>query len=188
MRRRRAWASSTAGLIAAAALASLSCSRAADREADRAALLRLHEVQRTAHLESDAGLLVSSFSDSFLSLRDGRVERPTRAESLRRFGSYLESVEILEWEDIDPPVIRISGDGTMAHVVVRKRVRLVPAGGGEEEHTVHAWLETWEKREGEWELTAVASTERPDRPAAEDSLPSAGDAVPADPAAGRPRS
>lgn len=141
--------------------------RQADRAADRAALLRLHEEQRVAHVAKDAELLVSSFSDSFLSIEDGDVGRPARAEAERRFASYLESVELLEWEDIEPPVIRISADGTMAYVVVRKRVRLVPIGGGEEEHTVYAWLETWEKGDGEWKLTAVASTDRPGMPPAE---------------------
>lgn len=146
-----------------------SCSPGPDLEADRAALLRLRDEQRAAHLEKDAERLVSSFSDSFLSIEEGEVERPSRPESLRAFRSYLESVEFLEWEDIEPPVIRISADGSMAYVIVHKRVRLVPVGGGTPRLTVYAWLETWEKRDGEWELTAVASTDRPGDPVAEDT-------------------
>lgn len=51
----------------------------------------------------------------------------------------------------------------MAWVLVHKRVRVAPAADPEAdpEHTVFAWLETWEKRSGEWKLTSVTSTERP---------------------------
>lgn len=136
---------------------------ATGREADRRALLALQETERRAHLEKDPDLLLALFADDFLSVAGGRVTRPSRAENRERFAGYLESVEFLQWDDVEPPVIRISDDGSMAWVLVHKRVRVVPAADPEAdpEHTVFAWLETWEKRSEEWKLTSVTSTERP---------------------------
>lgn len=136
----------------------------ADLAAEREALLELHERARVAHLEGDPELLISMFADDIVMVNDGRVQRPTREESLQRFSGYLESVRFLEWSDISPPVIRISDDGTMAYVIVQKRVRLVTADSGpdtEQEQTVFAWTETYEKRGGVWKITSVTSTDRP---------------------------
>ena len=70
---------------------------------------------------------------------------------------------IQEWDDLAPPHIRVSPDGQMAYVVVQKSVRLTApdsAGVPEAEHTIFAWVEFYEKRNGRWTLTAVASTDR----------------------------
>lgn len=133
------------------------------REAERRALLALQEIERRAHLEKDPGLLVSLFADDFASVADGRVAMSSRNEQRERFAAYLGAVEFLEWDDVEPPVVRISDDGTLAWVRVVKSVRLVPVDDPEAEpaHTVFAWLETWEKRDGEWRLTSVTSTDRP---------------------------
>lgn len=114
-----------------------------------------------AHLTADADLLISAQSDDFINISDGRIDRPGREANRARFQGYLDSVEFLEWDDISPPVIRISADGTMAYMIVHKRVRLLREGSDEEEHTVFAWLETYVKQEGTWTLTTVASTDRP---------------------------
>jgi hypothetical protein len=148
-------------MVCAAVLA-LGCAPTVDLEGDRAELLRLHEEQRVAHLTADADLLISALADDFTNISEGRIERPDRELNRARFQGYLDSVEFLEWDDISPPVIRISADGTMAYVMVHKRVRLLRDGSSDkEEHTVYAWLETYEKRDGVWRLTTVASTDRP---------------------------
>lgn len=51
----------------------------------------------------------------------------------------------------------------MATVIVQKRVRgTYKNEKGEEipDHTVFAWLEVWEKIDGKWKVTTVASTEK----------------------------
>jgi len=128
-------------------------------------LLHLHEQQRVAHVGKNAELLVSMFADDFVNVSDGKISRPSREESLRRFTSYLERSSFLEWDDISPPVIRVSEDASMAYVIVHKRVRLNAAnekGALQEESTVFAWMETYEKRDGKWGLSAIASTKAPD--------------------------
>ncbi|HMV47224.1 MAG TPA: nuclear transport factor 2 family protein [Blastocatellia bacterium] len=126
-----------------------------------AELLHLHEQQRVAHVERNAELLVSMFAEDLLSLSDGKINQPSREQSLRRFQSYLGRSTFLEWDDISPPVIRVSEDAGMAYVIVHKRVRILAAdesGKKQQETTVFAWMETYEKRNGQWKLTAIAST------------------------------
>lgn len=81
-----------------------------------------------------------------------------------RVRPYFEGAAFLAWDDVAPPVFHVSADGTMAYAVVQKRVRLTApdsTGATREEHVVFAWLETWEKVDGAWHVTAVASTDRP---------------------------
>ena len=135
-----------------------------ERRLDRAALLELHSQQEAAHLTYDPELLVSMLHEPVVQINRGSIFRRGRQENTERIKSYFDRVEFLEWSNIDPPEINISDDGTMAYVVVHKRVRLTyedEAGERQEEHTVFAWLEAWEKINGRWELMAGASTDRP---------------------------
>jgi hypothetical protein len=140
------------------------CGPRPDVDADRAELLRMHELGRTAHLERRADLLVASFADSFLNISHGAVAHRSPAESRARFQAYFDRVAFQEWDDLAPPLIRISPDGQMAYVIVQKSVRLTApdsAGMPQPEHTVYAWVELYEKRAGRWTLMAVVSTDRP---------------------------
>jgi ketosteroid isomerase-like protein len=141
--------------------------RAADRAADHAELLRLHELQRTAHLQRRADLLVAANADSMFSLSRGGVSIARRERSQASFQEYFDAVTFQAWDDIVPPRIRISADGQMAYVVVEKRVHLTPrtsSGAAEAERMRYAWLSVYEKQAGQWRLAAIASTERPDSP------------------------
>jgi hypothetical protein len=131
----------------------------------RATLLAFHDAQRRAHLERDADAMVALLAEGQIDVRDGVVRRPTRAETLARFERYFGAVEFLAWEDLEPPVITMSDDGTLATMVVQKLVRLRtadPAGGTRVERTLFAWLATCVRGDGgEWKVASVASTRRP---------------------------
>lgn len=133
------------------------------RIADMAELLRMHEEQKTAHLTYNAELMVGDSPERPTTVQRGNVVKRTRAEDLARFKAYFGSFKFLEWEDIVPPVIRISKDGTMATKIVQKRVRGISKDkDGKEitEHVVYAWLEVLEKIDGKWRLVTIASTEK----------------------------
>jgi hypothetical protein len=150
---------------AASAPADQPAARTAARAADSTALLRLHERQRTAHLERRADWLVAANADSMFSVSRGGVSIGRRERSQASFQEYLDAVTFQAWDDIVPPRIRISADGQMAYVIVEKRVHLTtrgPSGATEAERTRFAWLSVYEKQAGEWRLTAIASTDRPD--------------------------
>jgi hypothetical protein len=140
------------------------CGPQLDLDADRAELLRLHDLAQTAHLDKRPDLLVASFADSLLNISRGAVTLRTPEESQKRFQAYFDRSTFQEWADLAPPVIRISPDGQMAYVIVQKRVRLTApdsAGLPRPVHTIYAWVELYEKRAGRWTLMAVASTDRP---------------------------
>lgn len=125
---------------------------------------QVRQQQRLAHFNRDAELLVSSFAGDFRNIQAGKVTQPPREESVSRFQSYFDRSTFLVWDDIEPPVIRISNDGNMAYLVVQKRVVLRPryaASDTAAQESVFAWLETWEKIAGEWKLKALASTRLP---------------------------
>jgi hypothetical protein len=127
-------------------------------------LLQLHEQQRTAHFSRNAKLLVSKFADDFINVSAGKIIRPTREHSLNRFQAYFDRSTFIEWDDIAPPVIKVSKDASMAYVIVHKRVRLKApdeTGVPREVTTIFAWMETYEKQNGKWALTAIASTNEP---------------------------
>ena len=132
---------------------------------DHAARIRqLLDEERRAHLARDASHLVSLFADDFMGIDAGRVTRPSRAESLARFQAYFDASEFLAWDDVEPPLIRISADGSMAYIVVRKLVHRIVRGGhadGQEEKATFAWMEAWERVDDRWALKAIASTVEP---------------------------
>jgi|CXWL01.1.fsa_nt_gi hypothetical protein len=134
------------------------------RIADMAEIMRMHELQKTAHLTYDAELLLGDSPEPPVTLSRGNVIRNTRVEDLARFKNYFSSFNFLEWEDIVPPMIKISKDGTIATKIVQKRVRGTRKGSNADtaiQHTVFAWLEVLEKIDGRWRLTTIASTDKP---------------------------
>lgn len=128
---------------------------------DAALLRHLHDQQQTAHLTHDAGLFASVFHDPITQANRGEIHQSSREDSQKRSQAYFDQVEFVAWEDITPPVIRVAQDGTMASILVHKRVHLAAEdaeGKRQEVETIFAWLESWEKLNGEWQLMMVVST------------------------------
>lgn len=133
------------------------------RVRDMIEILRMHEEQKTAHLTYNAELLIGDSPIRPITIQRGNVVQRTREEDLDRFKSYFVSFKFLEWEDIRPPIIRVSKDGSMATKIVQKRVRGTSKdkdGKDISEHVVYAWLEVLEKVDGKWRLVTIASTEK----------------------------
>jgi hypothetical protein len=141
----------------------LGCAGRVDVERETAALAAVRDLHRQAHFNADAELLVSTWADDFRSIDSGAVSRPSKRESVAGFQDYLSNSTFVAWDDIDPPIVRISGDGAMAYVIVTKRVVLRSRAAADTtaaEESTFAWLETWEKEEGAWKLKALASTRK----------------------------
>jgi hypothetical protein len=131
-------------------------------------LLELHNQQRVAHFNRDAKLLMSDSADDFTSVSNGKINRPAREKSISGIQRYFDSSTFLEWDDITPPVIRVSDDATMAYVIVHKKVRLLAkteTGGSQEETEVFAWVAIYQKRNGQWKMTVMTSTNTPEQEA-----------------------
>ena len=136
----------------------------AAREAELESLRAILESDRQAHLETDARRLVSNLADTLIDVSRGEIMPESRADVEESFASYLEGAEYYAWDDLVPPIIRMSDDLSMAWVARKVRVeRDAPDGQGGMRRTafVSAWLATYEKRAGAWKMTAVASTFAP---------------------------
>jgi uncharacterized protein (TIGR02246 family) len=151
-------------LLALAALAGCAGTPRVDVEAERAEIARLLQGARTAHFEKRADLLTAGFADTSLFVARGAVTPTTPEAARERMQAYFDRSTFQEWDDIEPPRIRVSPDGRMAYALVHKRVRLTApdsTGAPVADHTVFAWVELYEKLDGRWRLMAVASTDRP---------------------------
>ncbi len=126
-------------------------------------LRRLQVRQREAHFNRDAEQMASLFADDFVSVQNGEISRPSREASRERFERYFARVSFVAWDDIVEPVVELSGDGTLATVLVHKRVHTTyrdDDGEPAEGITIFAWAETWRRRNDRWELAMVVSTRK----------------------------
>ena len=132
-----------------------------DLEAERRVLLSIHESDRLAHFGADAARLGRTAPDLFLSVSAGKVERIPREAEKAFFEGYFRGARYAEWDDLEPPVVRISADGSMAWIVTRLRVKRQapgPDGTPQERALVYAGIMTYEKRAGRWIRAANVST------------------------------
>lgn len=123
-------------------------------------LLELHNLQRTAHFNRDAKLLVSMFDQNFVEVRNGKVSFLKKEDALKRFQAYFDASTFIEWDDINPPIVKVSDDAMMAYLIVNKRVRL-KTKDDKEVTDVFAWTSTFQKIKGKWMMTSIASTNQP---------------------------
>lgn len=94
------------------------------RDRHHEVLLSIHADQRRAHFERDPELLFRNAAEQWTYVRNGQVDRLTRAELVERFRASLNATEHHEWDDIEPPIIEVSEDGTLAVMVEHVSIRL----------------------------------------------------------------
>jgi ketosteroid isomerase-like protein len=153
--------SKTVKFFAFALLAGCSGAEEPGRAQDRAALEAILEAQRSAHLELDADRLVERIADELVSVDNGVITVQSRDQVREMFASYFEGATYFAWEDLEPPLTKISADGSLAWVVRRVGVdREEPdgAGGRRRRKFVSAYTSTFEKSDGQWWMTTVTST------------------------------
>ena len=129
---------------------------APDLAAEKAALLELHQAEIRAHIERDPDALAANHGDDFVSASRGRISRSSKEQTREFFTRYFEGASYPQYEDAEPPIVRVSDDASMAWILSRTRVRRVH--GGSEEAFVYAGIMAYEKRDGRWIRVANAST------------------------------
>jgi hypothetical protein len=127
-----------------------------DLDRERAALLEMHRREIRAHIERDAAWIGATTAEEFVSATGGRIDRTTRKDVQSFFEKYLEGATYPVYEDLEPPIIRISDDGSMAWILSRMKVRRIEDGA--ERSFVYAGIMTYEKRDGAWVRVSNAST------------------------------
>lgn len=149
-------------LLAISCLCISSCSKNIDIAHEKKVLGELLKQERKAHFANDVDLFLSEFADTTISVRKGGVRREASSESRKRIESYFNSVEFIHWDDVAPPIIDISEDGSLAYAIVQKNVVLTykdTLGVPLMDTTNYAWITIYKKLAGEWKMVCNASTE-----------------------------
>jgi hypothetical protein len=126
-------------------------------------ILELHNQQRDFHFQKMAPEFANLLSENHISVNRGAVNTPTIEENTTRFQNYFDNVEFVKWDDLKPPVIRFSDDGSLAYTVVEKEVVVKYKNDEEQEileTTLFAWVAIYKKYGNEWKIDCVASTNK----------------------------
>ncbi len=124
-------------------------------------LLAIHANHRKFHFDTDAQALIADQAESYIYVRDGAIYRTSRDASLEQFERYFENATYYEWDDLEPPIVQVSQDASLAWMITRTKVRRTQtdeSGEQRESEFVYAGVMMYEKRDGEWIYTANVST------------------------------
>ncbi len=127
----------------------------------RRSLLAAHALERQTHLARDADGIAALTSEGFVLVDSGEIHTLSVAEQREHFARYFARVTFDRWDDLEPPRVWISADGSWGSVAVRKEVVTRSVADGSVERSVFAWLETWERGPHGWQLRALSSTRPP---------------------------
>ena len=132
-----------------------------DYSPDKEQLLASNQRQRQAHMTNNAAMLVEELYDTIWSVQNGTIKMNTNEEVKERFDQYFSMVKYYKWDDVEEPVIRISDDGTLATVSVKKitTARFNPKDSTSEiGATLFAWTSSYKKTNSEWKIYQTTST------------------------------
>ena len=118
-------------------------------------------------MNRDVDFIVAGMGPEFTTVHEGAIRVMSREDVRKQFTEYFHGAEFSAWDDLEPPVIRISPDGKMGWMIVRVRIAYTKtdaAGAPSKEDTVMAWMSAYEKRDGKWLLVANATTSEPENP------------------------
>lgn len=116
---------------------------------------------RMAHLRTDAALLAAGLADTLVSIDGGVITRQSRDSVRAMFDAYFAGAAYRAWDDVQPPVVHIADDNSLAwvaRVVCVDREEPAPEGGRRRRTFVSAYSSTFARRNGRWEMTTVTST------------------------------
>jgi hypothetical protein len=128
-------------------------------------LLALHQADRRAHFDRDVQKLLAGLGGELLDVHDGNIHHLSREDVRKQFAEYFQKAHFTGWDDLEPPVVRVSGDGSMGWMIVRVRIRYTEkddSGKSVVHDQTMAWMSVYEKHHGKWTMTAVTSTSAPD--------------------------
>jgi len=121
-------------------------------EDDHSKILAEHKRIIDAHLMRDVEGMLEGAANDYVLVNRGEVSFPTVDERRQRFSHYFKITVFSDYKDLIPPIIHISDDGTTAWLIAQVEVsgKQESSGGDQSLHFVSAWIELYEKRNGEW--------------------------------------
>lgn len=130
-------------------------------------VLEAHEDSLRAHREGDWEWFGGDMTDPTVIVSNGEIHHATREQTFERFRDYLGRAEFSRYEDLEPPIVRMSPDGQMAWVIVRVAIEgetKMDDGQRRVLDSTWAWATLYERRNGRWLREANISTRIPDPP------------------------
>ena len=135
-----------------------------DHTNEKQKLLQLHEQVMQAHRESDVALLFRAEGDTYTVANRGQVSMPESEARRARFELYFQATRFEEYTDMIPPIVQVSADGTLGWVIAQiyaRGVQTVSGGTNETLEFESAWIELYEKRDGDWLRVGNVSNFKP---------------------------
>jgi hypothetical protein len=134
-----------------------------DLDAERAALLALHEQILTSHRTDDVDGWLALEADTLLTGNRGDLEYSNKAERAEGRRQYLAATEFTVYRDMQPPVARVSADGSLGWVFAQVEIvgERVAATDTIAIHDVWTWIELYARRPEGWRLVGNVSTAKP---------------------------
>ncbi len=111
---------------------------------------------REAHFKQDADQFLEPLKDSFLEVRNGRYVTLKKSVSREGLQSYFQDMEFLELEDIQAPIIEISGDASMASYTASIIVKGYYQG--RPQFSKLAWQSILKRIDGQWKIVSNVNT------------------------------
>ncbi len=142
----------------------ISCTQKAettDLDIEREALLAVYELEKRAHISTNVPQLLENSGEQFITVSNGKISTRSREDIEQFFNGYFKNATYQEYNDLEPPIVRVSADGSMGWIVSRLRARrtqIVEEGQGSERDFVYAGIMLYEKRNGKWIRVANVST------------------------------
>ncbi len=124
-------------------------------------LLEIHRQDRAAHFQTSVERLAEHQAEDFIYVGNGDITHISRADFIETFTRLFHNTTYFEWDDIEPPIVHISEDATLAWMMVRNRVRRTQIqndGSEVERKFIYAGIMTYEKQNGKWMRIANVST------------------------------
>lgn len=140
-----------------------SCAPSRSPDADVARLLAIHEAVLEAHLTGDVDAWMALEGEEYVSANGGAVTFPTVADREAVRGPYLASATFELYQDLRAPVVQISEDGTLGWLIAEVEMRgtqVTEDGTSSAIESIWAWIELYQKRDGEWRLVGNVSNRR----------------------------
>ena len=139
---------------------SLACTQAPLADNNLNAIKAILAQEQRAHLEKNVSLLFATETDSVLDINHGVVKKISPKAGRERFTNYFNAVDFIKWEDRAAPIFHFSADSTMAVVTVQKQVIVREITTSVIDTTDFAWTSIYEKKDGQWKMTLITSTQK----------------------------
>jgi hypothetical protein len=131
---------------------------------DRDILLELHQKIIQCHIDGNVDEWLSMESDDFVAANRGDILHPSKQDRANQREPYLSHTTFKIYKDVQPPIVNISDDGTLGWLIAQVEVSGTQQIEDKESvdfSVVWAWIELYEKQDGEWLCVGNVSNAKP---------------------------